>query len=76
MSGAGDRMGADVSLIDLDGDGSLDLVAGVPGENDGNGAVTIIYNSSDGLSGEGSQTFGGATMGLNGTEAEFGAALP
>ncbi|MBE2998421.1 FG-GAP repeat protein [Nocardiopsis sp. HNM0947] len=76
VSEAGDRMGADVSLIDLDGDGMLDLVAGVPGENDGNGAITIIYNSDEGLSGEGSQTFGAATMGLDGTEAEFGAALP
>lgn len=74
-SEAGDRMGAAVTLIDLTGDGALDLVAGVPGENEGNGAITIIYNSDDGLTGAGSQTFGGATMGLNGSAAEFGTAL-
>ncbi|WP_160313074.1 FG-GAP and VCBS repeat-containing protein [Nocardiopsis sp. RV163] len=75
VSEAGDEMGAEVTLIDVNGDGYRDLVAGVPGENDGNGAVTLLYATADGLTGQGSLTFGGATLGLDGTEAEFGRGL-
>ncbi|WP_307851216.1 VCBS repeat-containing protein [Nocardiopsis sp. MG754419] len=71
-SEAGDRMGAAVTLVDLNGDDLLDLVVGVPGENDGNGAITILYADAEGLSGVGSQTFGGSPMGLDGSGAEFG----
>lgn len=71
-SEAGDRMGAAVTLVDLNDDGLLDLVAGVPGENEGNGAITVLYADSEGLSGQDSQTFGGATMGIDGSGAEFG----
>ncbi|WDZ93576.1 VCBS repeat-containing protein [Nocardiopsis sp. HUAS JQ3] len=74
-SEAGDEMGAEVTLIDVNGDGHLDLVAGVPGENTGNGAVTLLYATADGLTGQGSLTFGGATLGLDGTDAEFGRGL-
>lgn len=72
---AGDEMGAEVTLIDVNGDGYRDLVAGVPGENTGNGAITLLYATADGLTGPGSLTFGGATPGLDGTEAEFGRGL-
>lgn len=75
VSEAGDEMGAEVTLIDVNGDGYRDLVAGVPRENAGNGAVTLLYATADGLTGQGSLTFGGATLGLDGTEAEFGRGL-
>ncbi|WDZ93560.1 FG-GAP-like repeat-containing protein [Nocardiopsis sp. HUAS JQ3] len=75
VSEAGDEMGAQVTLIDVNGDGYRDLVAGVPGENDGNGAITLLYATADGFTGQGSLTFGGATLGLDGTEAEFGRGL-
>lgn len=71
-SEAGDRMGAAVTLVDLNGSGLLDLVVGVPGEDEGNGAITVLYADGSGLSGTGSQTFGGATMGIDGSGAEFG----
>ncbi|WP_460776628.1 FG-GAP and VCBS repeat-containing protein [Nocardiopsis nanhaiensis] len=71
-SEAGDRMGASVTLVDFTGDGLMDLVAGVPGENEGNGAITVLYAGTDGLSGQGSRKFGGTTMGLDGSGAEFG----
>lgn len=40
--GAGDRFGAAVSLLDVDGDRDLDLVIGAPGESDGRGAITVV----------------------------------
>ncbi|MFC9086586.1 FG-GAP repeat protein [Nocardiopsis dassonvillei] len=64
-----------MTLIDVNGDGHRDLVAGAPGENTGNGAITLLYATADGLTGQGSLTFGGATPGLDGTEAEFGRGL-
>ncbi|MFD3684139.1 FG-GAP repeat protein [Nocardiopsis sp. NPDC058631] len=75
VSEAGDEMGAEVTLIDVNGDGYLDLVAGVPGENEGSGAITLLYASGGGVSGVGSLTFGGATLGLEGSGAEFGRGL-
>ncbi|PDP87833.1 hypothetical protein CQJ94_09925 [Glycomyces fuscus] len=75
VSEAGDEMGAEVTLIDVNGDGHRDLVAGVPGENTGNGAITLLYATADGLTGQGSLTFGGATLRLDGTSAEFGRGL-
>ena len=38
----GDGFGAGVSLLDVTGDGLLDLLAGVPGENRMTGGITII----------------------------------
>ena len=40
--GAGDRFGAALSLLDVDGDRDLDLVIGAPGESDGRGAITVV----------------------------------
>lgn len=44
----GDRFGAAISLMDVDGDGRRDLVIGAPGEDGGFGALTIIRSHSGG----------------------------
>ncbi|SFO47105.1 integrin alpha [Actinomadura madurae] len=40
---AGDRFGASVAVADIDRDGADDLVVGAPGENDGAGAVHVVF---------------------------------
>lgn len=42
MNEQGDGFGAGLSLLDVTGDGSLDLLAGVPGEDRMMGSITII----------------------------------
>lgn len=72
----GDTLGAEVALTDLSGDGRAELVAGVPGENSGDGAVTTLRATASGLTATGSTTFGAATLGANGARASFGRELP
>ncbi|WP_329339302.1 VCBS repeat-containing protein [Streptomyces sp. NBC_00663] len=54
----GDRFGTDVRLGDVDGDGCLDVLTGVPGEDIGSvadaGAVVVLSGRADGLTGAGS----------------------
>ncbi|WP_405737269.1 VCBS repeat-containing protein [Streptomyces sp. NBC_00028] len=54
----GDRFGTDVQLGDVDGDGYLDVLTGVPGEDLGSvtdaGAVVVLSGRADGLTGVGS----------------------
>lgn len=45
---AGDAFGARVSLIDVDSNGRLDLVASATGEDLGRGSVTVIEANQDG----------------------------
>lgn len=67
---AGDRMGADVVVGDVNGDGYADVVAGVPGEDfDGltdPGAFLVLKGSAHGLTGTGSQVFSQNSTGLPG----------
>lgn len=48
-SESGDRFGDAVASADFDRDGYADLAVGQPRENDGVGAVTVVYGSSRGL---------------------------
>ncbi len=71
----GDRFGSATAFGDFDDDGCADLAIGVPGENGGDGAVTVLYGSRSGIvTGRArTLTFDGLFGGGNG--AEFGASL-
>ena len=43
-----DRFGSDLSLLDVDGNGRFDLLAGSTGENGGVGSVTVIRSDANG----------------------------
>lgn len=45
----GDRFGAALAAADFDGDGFDDLAVGVPGEDDGSGAVDVYFGTRYGL---------------------------
>jgi FG-GAP repeat len=47
---ANDNFGSSLTSGDFNGDGRDDLAIGVPGENEGAGAVNVLYGSSNGLS--------------------------
>ncbi|WP_433479191.1 FG-GAP repeat protein [Spirillospora sp. CA-142024] len=40
---AGDRFGASVSVADIDRNGAADLIVGAPGEDEGAGAVHVVF---------------------------------
>ncbi len=63
----GDRFGAAVAVRDVNGDGKADVLAGAPGEDNGTGAVTLLYGASTGLSTSGAQQFGQGSPGVPGT---------
>jgi hypothetical protein len=71
----GDSFGAALAVGDFDDDGFADLAVGVPGESLGTaesvGAVNVLYGSTTGLTGSGSQTFTQNTSGVVST-AEVG----
>ena len=50
----GDALGFALATGDFDGDGLMDLAAGAPGEDDGRGAVNVLYGSASGLQADGS----------------------
>lgn len=71
----GDVLGRAVAIVDFDADGAWELIAGVPGENDGTGAVTVVRATRSGLSHSGALTFGPKTLGSSATGTEFGDVL-
>jgi hypothetical protein len=77
-----DRFGAALAAGSYDDDVAADLAVGAPGEAVGTvqiaGAINVLFGSSNGLSGIGSQLFTQNTAGVGSTAEEgdqFGAAL-
>ena len=72
-----DRFGAAVALLDHDGDTHPDLTVGAPGENDGDGAVTLLRGSARSFTTRGARTdslrgLGRAAAGHGGLGASVG----
>ena len=72
---SGDLFGSAIAAADYNGDGKADLAVGVRGKWLGTGAVSMIYGSGSGLTGQGSIFFGPDSMGYSQVKAGFGAAL-
>lgn len=75
---SGDRFGDSVAVGDVTLDGRADVLAGVPRENTGAGAVVLLRGSAKGLTGVKSQTVSQASAGVpDGPERddEFGQAV-
>ncbi|WP_328745303.1 VCBS repeat-containing protein [Streptomyces sp. NBC_00285] len=71
----GDAWGAQVRLVDTDGDGRAELVAAAPDENAGDGAVWLLPASGNGLLADGSLSYGAAALGGTAHVAHFGAVI-
>ncbi|MFF9485920.1 hypothetical protein [Streptomyces sp. NPDC014676] len=69
-SETGDRFGGGVALGDVDGDGYADLAVGAAGENNGAGAVTVLYGSASGLTTGGAQYYTQNTAGVPGASED------
>ncbi|WP_448320818.1 FG-GAP repeat domain-containing protein [Streptomyces sp. CO7] len=65
-----DHFGSDLDLGDVDGDGYLDLVVGVSGEDvdgyDATGSAVVLYGTADGITGAGAQSFHQGSAGVPG----------
>jgi hypothetical protein len=74
---AGDLFGWDVAVGDVDGDGLAEIVVGVPGENNGAGAINVIFGSGNGPDTDGELWSQDATgiAGTSGSGDFFGAAV-
>ncbi|MFJ3665124.1 FG-GAP and VCBS repeat-containing protein [Streptomyces sp. NPDC090106] len=79
---AGDGFGTDVQLGDVDDDGFLDVLTGVPGEDLGSrtdaGAVVVLKGTEHGLTGVGSRVITQNSTGVPGTAEKgdrFGGAV-
>ena len=75
---AGDQFGYSLAVGDFNNDEHDDVAIGVPGENDSEGWVNIIYGASSGLTANGDSMFGQDIEGIDGHGEpydEFGSAL-
>jgi hypothetical protein len=73
-----DRFGAALQVGDFDAHGYQDLAVGVPGENNGAGAVNVLYGSPTGISVTGDQLWTQDSLGVEGVAESgdnFGASL-
>ncbi|MQY14249.1 hypothetical protein SRB5_44120 [Streptomyces sp. RB5] len=70
-----DRWGGQVRLFDANGDKLFGLLAAAPGENTNDGVVWVLQPSKSGITGSGSWTYGGGTLGASASNAQFGAAI-
>ncbi len=71
----GDRWGAQVRLVDPDGNRRFDLLAAAPGENAGDGGIWLLPAASDGITTTGSWTYGLGALGSAHRGAAYGAAI-
>jgi hypothetical protein len=72
---AGDRFGVSSALLDVNGDGHLDLAAGSTAENAEKGAVWVLPGTANGLTSTSSVSFGAGDLSAPATKAHFGAFL-
>jgi len=70
-----DQFGVSSALLDVNGDGHLDLAAGSTAENSENGAVWVLRGTAGGLTATSSVAFGADDLGAPATDAHFGAFL-
>ena len=70
-----DIFGYTVALADINRNGHADLAAAAPGEDGGNGVVTVLRGRSTGLVTDAVLAFGGKAVGAPYTKASFGFAL-
>ncbi len=70
-----DKFGATTALLDLNGNGHRDLVAGAPAENSENGAVWVLPGTASGPAVTSALAFGPKDVAGPYTDAWFGAAL-
>ena len=72
---ASDAWGAQVRLVDTNGDGRAELVAAAPDENAGDGAVWLLPAGGSGLRADGSSSYGAVALGGNAHGAHFGSVI-
>ena len=75
---AGDQFGFSLGTGDLDADGKVDIVIGVPGEDGGDGALTMVRGGKDGHAVAGHTRFfkgPGGVPGALGDADRFGSAI-
>ncbi|WP_181764580.1 FG-GAP-like repeat-containing protein, partial [Streptomyces albidus (ex Kaewkla and Franco 2022)] len=70
-----DQFGSALAPADFNGDGTADLAVGAQGKWLGTGAVSTVYGSADGLTGDGSILFGPDSFDYPSVKSRFGAAL-
>ncbi|MGK5550528.1 FG-GAP and VCBS repeat-containing protein [Actinomadura kijaniata] len=71
----GDRFGGAVTFADVNGDGRLDLVVGVPGEDRGEGRLYVFPGTGKVLTVKGVQNIGTTALGIAGRDARLGGVL-
>lgn len=71
----GNLFGSPLAPADYNGDGIADLAVGVRGKWLGTGAVSMIYGSGSGLTGDGSILFGPDSLSYPATKSAFGTGL-
>ncbi|MEU5217722.1 FG-GAP repeat protein [Streptomyces sp. NPDC020807] len=72
---SGDRFGAQVRLVDPNGDGRFGLLTAAPGEDTGDGCVWVFPARTGGLTATGSWTFNPASFGGPYLDARYGSAI-
>jgi hypothetical protein len=70
-----DLFGSALAPADFNGDGTTDLAVGARGKWLSTGAVSTVYGSADGLTGDGSILFGPDSFDYPSVKSRFGAAL-